>query len=178
MKSTEVIVDYFSTKKFDHSVRIYALSVIEYTCHMAINFYSPKFFALNNFSAHAIEFDGKLYSTSEAAYQAAKCIDPKGKEEIRNARSPKEAKMLANENYKDAKDPEWESKKVEVMEKVLRAKLAQHSEVAEALEQSGDEDIVEDSPVDYFWGEGADGSGQNMLGKLWMKIRADHSKSA
>jgi predicted NAD-dependent protein-ADP-ribosyltransferase YbiA (DUF1768 family) len=41
------------------------------------------------------------------------------------------------------------------------------------LRESGHEDIVEDSPTDYFWGEGADGTGQNMLGKLWMKIRAE-----
>jgi len=142
---------------------------------MAINFYTPKFYVFNNFSAHAIEFDGELYPTSEAAYQAAKCTDPKGKEEIRNARSPEQAKVLANKIYGNVKDPEWESKKVDVMEKILRAKLAQHSEVAEALAQSGDEDIVEDSPVDYFWGEGADGTGQNMLGKLWMKIRVEHS---
>lgn len=145
---------------------------------MAINFYTPKFYVFDNFSAHAVEFDGELYPTAEAAYQAAKCIDPKGKEEIRNARSPEQAKLLANEVYKAAKDPEWGGKKALVMEKILRAKLAQHSKVAEALVQSGNEDIIENSPIDYFWGEGADGSGQNMLGKLWMKIRAEHSNAA
>lgn len=142
---------------------------------MAINFYGSKFFVFNNFSSHAIEFEGKLYPTSEHAYQAAKCLDPSGKEEIRNARSPKQAKMLANEIYKEARDPGWETKKVDVMERILRAKLAQHAEAAEALKESGEDDIVEDSPVDYFWGEGADGSGQNMLGKLWMKIRTEFS---
>lgn len=145
---------------------------------MAINFYTPKFFVFNNFSAHAVEFEGKLYPTSEAAYQAAKCTDPKGKEEIRNARSPQQAKVFANEIYKNAKDPDWESKKVEVMERILRAKLSQHTEAAEALAQSGDEDIVEDSPTDYFWGEAADGTGQNMLGKLWVRIRAEFVKSS
>jgi ribA/ribD-fused uncharacterized protein len=144
---------------------------------MAVDFYTHKFYVFDNFSAHAVEFDGQLYPTAEAAYQAAKCTDPKGKEEIRNARSPRQAKVLANEVYKAAKDPAWGSKKAETMEKILRAKLAQHSEVAEVLAQSGNEDIVEGSPVDYFWGAGIDGSGQNMLGKLWMKIRAEHRKS-
>jgi ribA/ribD-fused uncharacterized protein len=60
---------------------------------------------------------------------------------------------------------------VAVVAEILRAKLAQHPEAREALTESGHEDIVEDSPTDYFWGEGADGSGRNMLGKLWMKIR-------
>lgn len=138
---------------------------------MPINFYTPKFYVFNNFSAHAIEFRGQFYPTSEHAYQATKCTDPDGKEAIRCARSPLQAKMLAQEAYKDAKDPDWTSKKVAVVEEILRAKLAQHPEAREALRESGDEDIVEDSPTDYFWGEGADGSGQNVLGKLWMKIR-------
>ncbi len=138
---------------------------------MAINFYFPKFYSLNNFSAHAVKFEGKLYPTSEHAYQAAKCTDDDGKEAIRQAHSPLQAKILANKTYSSARDPKWDKKKVEIMEKVLRAKLAQHEEVREVLGQTGTEDIVEDSPTDYFWGEGKDGSGQNQLGKLWMKIR-------
>ena len=140
---------------------------------MTITFYTPEFYVFNNFSAHAIEFEGKLYPTCEHAYQSAKCTDAEGKEAIRNARSPLEAKRLANETYKSARDPHWSSKKVAVVEEVLRAKLAQHREAQEALRKSGDEEIVEDSPTDYFWGLGAEGTGQNMLGRLWMKIRAE-----
>src|SRR5882672_8379333 len=140
---------------------------------MPINFYTPKYYVFNNFSAHAIEFGGEVYPTSEHAYQAAKCTDPQGREAIRNARSPSQAKLLANETYSAAKDPDWGSKKVAVLEEILRAKVDQHPEAQEALRASGNEDIVEDSPTDYFWGEGADGSGQNMLGRLWMKIRAE-----
>jgi N-glycosidase YbiA len=138
---------------------------------MTINFYTPKFYVFNNFSAHAIDFRGKLYPTAEHAYQAAKCTDPQGQEAIRRARSPLQAKSLANEIYGAAKDPDWACKKVAVVEEILRTKLAQHPEARDALRESGQEDIVEDSPTDYFWGEGADGSGQNMFGKLWMKIR-------
>lgn len=140
---------------------------------MPITFYTPAFYVLNNFSAHAIEYGGVLYPTAEHAYQAAKCTDPHGKDEIRNARSPILAKQVANETYRWARDPDWDSKKLAVAEEILRTKLAQHSEAQEALRASGDEDIVEDSPTDYFWGAGADGSGQNMLGKIWMKIRAE-----
>lgn len=140
---------------------------------MPINFYTPKYYVFNNFSAHAIEFRGKLYPTSEHAYQAAKCTDPVGQEAIRSARSPIQAKTLANERYKTARASDWDRKKVAVLEQILRAKLAQHPEAQEALKGSGNEEIVEDSPSDYFWGEGADGSGQNMLGKLWMKLREE-----
>jgi ribA/ribD-fused uncharacterized protein len=139
--------------------------------NVAIRFYTPEFYVFNNFSAHAIEFRGRLYPTCEHAYQAAKCADPEGQEAIRNAHSPLEAKRLSNETYRAARDPYWGNKKIAVVEEILRAKLAQHPEAQEALRKSGDEEIVEDSPTDYFWGAGADGSGQNMLGKLWMKIR-------
>ena len=141
---------------------------------MTIRFYTPEFYVFNNFSAHAIEFRGKLYPTCEHAYQAAKCTDPEGQEAIRNARSPLAAKRLANETYKAARDPDWGNKKVAVVDEILRAKLAQHPEAQEALRESGDEEIVEDSPTDHFWGAGADGSGQNILGKLWMKIRDEY----
>jgi N-glycosidase YbiA len=140
---------------------------------MPITFYTPEFYVFNNFSAHAIEFGNKLYPTAEHAYQAAKCTDPKGKEEIRHARSPILAKRLANETYRAARDPNWSHKKLAVVEEILRAKLAQHAEAREALRNSGDEEIIEDSPTDYFWGAGADGSGQNMLGKIWMRIREE-----
>lgn len=138
---------------------------------MTINFYTPRFYVFNNFSAHAIEFRGVLYPTCEHAYQATKCTDLAGRDAIRMARSPLHAKMLANDIYKAAKDPEWGKKKVALVEEILRAKLAQHSEARAALAESGDEEIIEDSPTDYFWGAGADGTGQNKLGKLWMKLR-------
>lgn len=145
---------------------------------MTINFYTPKFYVFNNFSAHAIEFRGKLYPTAEHAYQAAKCTDPEGQEAIRNARSPLQAKTLANETYKAVRYPDWTNKKLAVVEEILRTKLAQHPEAQEALRESGDEEIVEDSPTDYFWGAGADGTGQNMFGKLWMKIRDEEEQPA
>jgi len=138
---------------------------------MAIRFYTPKYYVFNNFSAHSVVYQGKLYPTSEHAYQAAKCLDPDGQVEIQSARSPLLAKELSNEKYKEAKDPEWNSKKVSVLEEILREKLDASLITWDALKESGAEEIIEDSPTDYFWGEGADGTGQNMLGKIWMKLR-------
>jgi len=39
------------------------------------------------------------------------------------------------------------------------------------LLSTGDEQIIENSPIDYYWGCGADGSGKNMLGQVLMEIR-------
>lgn len=140
---------------------------------MAIYFYDQWYDVLNNFSANAVEIGGILYPTSEHAYQAAKCTDPNGKEEIRKAKSPLLAKEISNKKYKSAKDPEWDMKKLAVMESILRAKLDQHQEVRNALLKNVDEEIAEDSPVDSFWGRGKDGNGENQLGKLWMKLRSE-----
>ena len=37
---------------------------------------------------------------------------------------------------------------------------------------TGDEEIVEDSPTDGYWGCGADGKGRNRLGEILMEVRA------
>ncbi len=140
---------------------------------MTVNFYTPKFYALNNFSPNAIEVNGELYPTAEHAYQAAKLLGDEAKHAIKQARSPLEAQRLANTVYKASRDPDWPDKKLPVMEKILRAKLVQHEEVREALKATKNEAITEDSPTDYYWGEGKDGTGENNLGKLWMKLRSE-----
>jgi N-glycosidase YbiA len=38
---------------------------------------------------------------------------------------------------------------------------------------TGDEEIVENAPEDYYWGCGADGSGQNKLGQILMRVRRE-----
>lgn len=137
---------------------------------MPIYFYNQWYDVLNNFSANAVEIDGVLYPTSEHAYQAMKYTDPEGKELIRRAPSSLLAKVVAK-TYQAARRSDWNTVKLDVMESILRIKLAQHEEVREALIRSGSEEIGEDSPTDDFWGIGANGNGQNHLGKLWMKIR-------
>lgn len=138
---------------------------------MSVKFYNQWYDCLNPFSSHAVELDGIVYPTAEHAYQAAKCTDPKGKSEIIAARSPLLAKELSNKKYSQAKRADWEEVKIEIMEAIFKAKLDQHSEVREALIQSGGDEIVEDSPVDTFWGGGSDGKGRNEMGKIWMRLR-------
>ena len=43
-----------------------------------------------------------------------------GQEAIRSADSPLQAIRLADETYKDARDPEWSGKKVTFVEEILR----------------------------------------------------------
>jgi hypothetical protein len=57
------------------------------------------------------------------------------------------------------------------MEQIFRAKVAQHPDIKEILLESEDRELLKEYPTDYYWGTGADGSGQNRMGKLWMKLR-------
>ena len=137
-----------------------------------VYFYTPAFYALNNFSAHQITLWGKRFPTAEHAFQWKKYSEarPDLAEEVLKAGSPEDAQRIAHAN-KPAQPKDWQEKKVGIMEEILRAKLAQHESVRDALKRSGVRRIVENSPVDSFWGCGPGGIGKNMMGILWMKIR-------
>lgn len=63
------------------------------------------------------------------------------------------------------------------MKMIYQLKYDQHPEVREYLLSTGNQELIENSPVDYFWGGGADGTGQNWIGKIWMEIRDKNLKS-
>ena len=57
------------------------------------------------------------------------------------------------------------------MKEIVYEKTQQHDEVKTLLLQTKDAELIENSPVDYFWGCGKDGTGRNELGKIWMEVR-------
>jgi ribA/ribD-fused uncharacterized protein len=58
-----------------------------------------------------------------------------------------------------------------MMLEALGYKFTQHEDLKQLLLETGDAEIIEDSPTDYYWGCGKDGFGKNMLGKLLMLLR-------
>jgi ribA/ribD-fused uncharacterized protein len=126
---------------------------------------------LATFSAHAIEYQGKLYPTVEHAYHSSRYSDEAIKEEIRQAKSPYLAWEIS-QKYKAGQIADFDTKKVAVMEELCRLKLAQHEDVKAGLLASGDDVIVKNYP-DPFWGIGKDGVGKNMMGIMWMKLRSE-----
>jgi ribA/ribD-fused uncharacterized protein len=58
-----------------------------------------------------------------------------------------------------------------VMRKAVLRKFETHVDIRAVLLGTGDEEIVENAPGDYYWGIGADGSGKNMLGKILVEVR-------
>lgn len=140
----------------------------------AIGFGSREFFCLDNASAFRVEFNGVRFSSAEAAYlaQAFVTTEPGIAYRIFEAPSVYEANVIARVNH-DLGRADWDEVKLQVMESVLRAKLAQHPFVKQKLLETGDCPIVADDPTDSFWGCGADRNGRNELGKLWMKLRTE-----
>jgi hypothetical protein len=139
---------------------------------MAIKFYKlndPGGF-MSNFYRSTFTLYGRKWATVEHAYQAQKCVDDKEYNEIHEAKTPRIARNLGQE-CKMRKD--WDSSKASVMEECVRAKFTQDETLKKELLDTGDQELIEDSPVDWYWGCGSDGKGQNMLGQVLMKIRKE-----
>lgn len=138
-------------------------------------FYEQDFYVLSNFSAFQLDWRGHIFMTSEHAYQWSKFAGT-GNDTIslgvRFATSAHDAFKLAEE-FRQYRRSDWDEVKVATMRDILRAKVAQHPYVRRKLLATGDRELVENSWRDDFWGWGPNRDGQNMLGKLWMEIRAE-----
>lgn len=138
----------------------------------AIYFFTTAFEPFSNYSAHQVEIWGKIFPTAEHAYQWHKfsASNPDVAAQILAAGSPEAAKRIATA-HKSSVRSEWYARRVVIMEEILIAKAAQHEDVREMLQKSGRRQIVENNPVDAFWGAGPEGNGENWIGRIWMKIR-------
>jgi N-glycosidase YbiA len=137
-------------------------------------FYEQDFYPLSNFSSFTLQWWGHRFDTSEAAYHWMKFTDarPEIQELIRTAPSAHEAFKIA-EHWRDYQRIDWLEVRVGIMREILHAKVEQHEYVRRKLLATGDRELVENSWRDSFWGRGPNRDGQNMLGKLWMEIRAE-----
>ena len=137
-------------------------------------FYEQDFYVLSNFSAFRLLWNERKFDTSEAAYHWMKFMPNEIgiAALIREAPSAHEAFKLA-EHYKSVRRDDWNTVKVDIMRQILRAKADQHEYVRRKLLATGDRELIENSWRDDFWGWGPNRDGQNMLGKLWMEVRAE-----
>jgi ribA/ribD-fused uncharacterized protein len=68
---------------------------------------------------------------------------------------------------------DWDEIKDDLMTQAVRKKVATHTDVRKLLLETGNASIVENAPMDYYWGGGFDGTGLNKLGKILMKVRSE-----
>jgi hypothetical protein len=140
---------------------------------MAIYFFSTSeepYRRFSNFSAYGFELDGCYWETSEHYYQAQKFVGTPLYKAVREAATPKEAAKLGRDTENRRKD--WEAVKDEVMRRAVMRKFETHAELRALLLETGDEELIENAPNDYYWGCGKEGTGKNMMGKLLCEVRA------
>lgn len=143
---------------------------------MTIYFYLPRedWGFLSNFSPHGVAIEGLYYPTVEHFFQASKFsgTDARHAEAIRGASKPRDAARMGRDRGHPLRS-DWEAVKEDVMRRGVRCKFMTHLSIRELLLATGDEELVERSPTDSYWGAGQDGTGKNRLGAILMEIRAD-----
>jgi len=144
---------------------------------MTIYFYKADkpYGCFSNFSLHPIELEGTFWQTVEHYYQAQKFVGTENERlivTIQNVKTPMEAATIGRDRTCKVR-PDWEQVKIQVMWQGVLTKFLTHTDIQEILLETGDELIVEDSPIDYYWGCGQDKTGQNQLGKILMKVRQE-----
>ncbi len=144
-----------------------------------ITSFSGSWIALSNFALSPVQLDGVTYDCVEKAYQAAKTTDPKQREAIRMAQTAGQAKRMG---AKLTLRPDWEAQKGYIMGALLRQKFAAGSAMANQLLRTGAAVLIEGNNWhDNYWGScNCDAcrrkhpnGGQNVLGRLLMKIRSE-----
>jgi len=139
-----------------------------------IRFYGkslPNFWC-SNFSPDPFMLHGELWLTSEHLYQALKhsTVDGAWAAQIRDAKTPGQSRKMAwAEGHPPRED--WDQVKDDAMRLSVLCKFVGNGRLEQLLLSTGDRLLIEASPIDYYWGEGNDGTGKNMLGQVLMEVR-------
>lgn len=141
----------------------------------AIRFYhsDQPWGALSNFSAHAIFLRDRIWPTVEHFYQAQKFAGTPSEEALRQCETPMLAKRRAEQLQLAYRRDDWSVVKEQVMLQGLGAKFRQHPDLRELLLGTDERQLIEHTKNDTYWGDGGDGSGQNRLGQLLMRVRVE-----
>lgn len=138
---------------------------------------------LSCMSPYPVTYDGVMYRTCEALFQALRFSGyPEIQKEIIACKSPMGAKMIARRNRALLnRGIKWDEapNDIPLMKECLELKLEQHPELKEKLIATGKVKIIEDCTSHdresaRFWGAvkvGGKWVGQNEFGQLWMEIR-------
>ena len=141
---------------------------------MPIAFYGVQdkpYGCFSNFSPHGFKLDGAWWPTVEHYFQAQKFHGTHHVDIIRKLATPADAKRLGRQRRRPLR-PDWEGVKDDVMRRAVLRKFETHADLRAILLVTGDEEIIETSPSDYYWGCGKTGTGKNRLGQILMEVRA------
>lgn len=133
---------------------------------------STEYGEFSNFARFPIKLRGKKWPTSEHYFQAMKHSSISDRDEIRKAKTPSEASRQGRDRKKKLRR-DWESVKVQIMREVIKAKFTQYPDICELLVSTDEAILIEHTDNDNYWGDGGDGKGRNMLGRLIMELRTE-----
>lgn len=140
---------------------------------MTIYFYrihEKPYGCFSNFSPHGIELDEQWWPTTEHYFQAQKFAGTPYAELVRLAETPMDAAEIGR-NRQYPLRPDWGKVKDEIMFRAVLRKFQTHADIREILLSTGEEEIVEKTTHDYYWGCGTEGTGKNMLGQILVSVR-------
>jgi ribA/ribD-fused uncharacterized protein len=124
------------------------------------------------------------YSSTEQFMMAQKALlfnDAETFHKIMNTKDPIRQKRLGRQ-VANFNDEVWNQYKLRIVYDGNKAKFTQNTELKEYILETGDTHLIEASPRDRYWGIGFSAEkaverkkdwGENMLGKILMKLRDD-----
>ena len=141
---------------------------------------------LDNQAEYPIQIESKQYPTVEHYFQSMKAQefgDQEILDKIAKTPSGKAVKALGKKVKNFIKE-QWDSRRIEIMARGVRAKFVQHPELQKQLLDTGEKQIGEADARDSFWGIGTSANtelskdpakwkGQNQLGKILMTLRSE-----
>ena len=136
---------------------------------------------LSNMHPCSCPHEGKVFASSEHLYQWLKTAPGWWQDRIFGAEHGKVAKALAA-NPKCPKAPftgTWDDRRLELMEIALRSKFGHNADLRQKLIDTDPSQLIEGNYWhDQFYGvcscRKCEGMGQNQLGQLLMKLRAEY----
>lgn len=130
---------------------------------------------MSNFYPCPVEYEGLKYTSSEAAYQAAKTTD----KELRQKFTLLDATHAKQYGRSIPLRSDWEEVKDKIMEDIVRAKFTQNYHLTQRLCNTVNSVLIEGNDWhDNYWGvchceKCQQHTGANKLGQILMKVRAE-----
>lgn len=126
-------------------------------------------------SPHGVRLDGQEWPTVQhyvLAQRFERATAAATREEIRRAGRPSAAMAVAVRERGRVR-ADWTEIRDSVMYRAQLAKFTQHPDLGERLLGTGSDLLVAHAHGAAYWGDGGDGTGQNMLGRTLMVVREE-----
>jgi len=138
----------------------------------------------SNMAEYPVQIEDKRYPTVEHYFQAMKAQEFNDKDMLQKIMETPSAKAVKalGKKVKNFVKEKWDSERLDIMKRAVRAKFVQHPELQKQLVETQNKPIGDADARDLYWGigtsENTDKSrnpekwkGQNQLGKIMMSLR-------